>query len=405
MAAKPVKVSQLNSYIRRVLQTDPLLRNISVTGEISNIKYHDSGHVYFTMKDDGGRVNCFLPRDVLPHIRYELTDGMEIVAYGYISVYERGGYYSLNIRDIDVEGQGSLSIAYEKLREKLAGEGLFSEEHKKPIPGFPEKIAVVTSPTGAAVRDIIKIITSRNDFTDILIYPVLVQGPGAAPEIAAALDDINKKFPETDTVILGRGGGSAEELWAFNEEIVARSIFDSAIPVISAVGHETDFTIADFAADARAETPSAAAVMAVPDTSELKTYVKSVAEGMNDILLSHIRRGEEALGYLDPSAFCRTVTGKTDIMSMMAENLKKDIDTLIASKMLAMRERIKVCRNTLENLSPQNIMKKGYCVLKDENGRPVADTCALSQDQTVTIVMAGGEADSKIIEIRRRHDE
>ena len=259
MAIKPVKVSQLNGYIKRILQTDPLLGNVSVIGEISNLKFHGSGHVYFSMKDEGSRLNCFLPADRAQNLRYELSEGMEITASGYIYLYERGGSYSLNIRDIEVAGLGNLSIAFEKLKAKLEAEGLFDKEHKKEIPFFPEKIAVVTSETGAAVRDILKIIKSRNNYVDVLIYPVLVQGPSAAGEIAHAIADINEKWPDIDTIITGRGGGAMEELWAFNEEIVARSIYASKIPVISAVGHETDFTIADFVADRRAETPTAAA--------------------------------------------------------------------------------------------------------------------------------------------------
>ena len=268
MAIKPVSVSQLNGYIKRILQTDPLLGNVSVVGEVSNLKYHGSGHVYFTLKDANSKISCFLPHDRAEALRYELSEGMEITASGYIYLYERGGSYSLNIRDIEVAGLGNLAIAFEKLKSKLEAEGLFDPAKKKAIPSFPEKIAVVTSETGAAVRDILKIIKNRNNYVDVLIYPVLVQGPAAAGEIAAAINHINEKWPDTDTIITGRGGGSMEELWAFNEEIVARAIYASAIPVISAVGHETDFTIADFVADRRAETPTAAAHMAVPDINE-----------------------------------------------------------------------------------------------------------------------------------------
>ena len=231
MAVKPVKVSQLNGYISRVLQTDPLLGILSVIGEISNLKYHGSGHVFFSLKDEKSTVNCFLAAGNLRHIRYELAEGMEIIAHGYISVYQAGGRYSLNIRDIDVAGQGDLAAAFEKLKEKLAAEGLFDEAHKKPLPEYPKKIAVVTSETGAAVRDIIKIIKRRNDVTSVLVYPVLVQGPDAAPDIAAAIEDINR-MDDIDIIITGRGGGSMEDLWAFNEEIVARSIYRSVIPVI-----------------------------------------------------------------------------------------------------------------------------------------------------------------------------
>ncbi|MDD4122248.1 MAG: exodeoxyribonuclease VII large subunit, partial [Eubacteriales bacterium] len=286
MAIKPVRVSQLNSYIKRVLQSDPLLGNVSVVGEISNLKYHGSGHIYFTLKDETSKISCFLPADAIKNIRYELSDGMEIIAVGYIYLYERGGSYSLNVRDITIEGFGNLSAAFDKLKEKLAKEGLFDEKYKKPITLFPRKVAVITSETGAAVRDIVKIIKNRNNIVDVLIYPCLVQGPGAAAEISDAINSVNQLFPEVDTIIVGRGGGSMEELWAFNEEIVARSIFVSKIPVISAVGHETDFTISDFVADKRAETPTAAAQIAVPDIKALKEYI----ENEKDDLIHTIKR-------------------------------------------------------------------------------------------------------------------
>ena len=224
MAAKPVSVSQLNSYIKRILQTDPILGNVSVTGEISNLKFHNSGHVYFSLKDESSRIDCFLPAGNLYSLDFQMKEGMEVTAYGYVYLYEKGGRYSLNVRTMDNAGQGELAIAFEKLKKKLENEGLFDRSHKKEIPSFPEKIAVVTSPVGAAVRDILKIIRSRNTYVDVLIYPVIVQGPKAAGEIAEAIDDINISYPDVDVIITGRGGGSMEELMAFNDEGVARSI-------------------------------------------------------------------------------------------------------------------------------------------------------------------------------------
>ena len=212
MAAKPIKVSQLNSYIKRVLQADPLLGNISVTGEISNLKHHGSGHVYFSLKDETSRISCFLAADNARHIRYELSEGMEIIVNGYIYLYERGGSYSINVRDIEVSGAGALSTAFENLKAKLLAEGLFDEAHKKPLPFFPENIAVVTSDTGAAVRDIVKIIKARNNIVNVYICPVLVQGPNAAPDISSMIDELNETMPQLDLIITGRGGGSAEEL-------------------------------------------------------------------------------------------------------------------------------------------------------------------------------------------------
>ncbi|MBR6499939.1 MAG: exodeoxyribonuclease VII large subunit, partial [Firmicutes bacterium] len=252
MGLKPVSVSRLNAYIKRILQSDPILGNVSVIGEISNLKYHSTGHVYFTLKDEDSKISCFLSSEQRRHLRYELDNGMEITATGYIYLYERGGSYSLNVNNIEISGLGDLQIAFQQLKEKLQKEGLFDSKYKKPLPAFPKRIAVVTSATGAAVRDVISIISGRTQMTDILVCPCLVQGPEAARDIARTIEAVNAQCPDVDVMIVGRGGGSMEELWAFNEEIVARAIFLSKIPVISAVGHETDFTIADFVADRRA---------------------------------------------------------------------------------------------------------------------------------------------------------
>lgn len=346
MAMKPVKVSQLNSYIKRVLSTDPILGNISVIGEISSIKYHGSGHVYFSLKDESARINCFLPADTLSHISYELSDGMEIIAYGYVSVYEMGGRYSLNIRDIEVQGKGDLAASFEKLKRKLAAEGIFDEAHKKAIPFFPKRVAVVTSETGAAVQDILRIIKSRNNYADVLVYPVLVQGPEAAPEISSAIENINRLFPDVDVMIVGRGGGSAEELWAFNEEIVARAIYNSRIPVISAVGHEIDFTIADFAADLRAPTPTAAAALAVPDTLELKSYIEKIKDDMLHALRNHVQYKERLMEAANPDMLRHSLENKIDMSELKVENFYKQL-----------------C-----DLNPMNIAARGYAAITDENG-------------------------------------
>lgn len=256
MALRPVTVSQLNEYISRVLSTDPLLGNISVTGEISNLKFHGSGHIYFSLIDGNSKVNCFLPSSYAENLSYAPGDGLEVTVQGYINVYKKGGTYTLFVKNIEVSGEGNLSMAFDILKKKLDKEGIFDKEHKKPIPKFPKKLGVVTSETGAAVRDIIKIIKSRTRLTDVTVFPVLVQGQKAAADIAGTLDMINEKFPDIDVLIVGRGGGSSEDLWAFNEEMLARAVYRSEIPIISAVGHEIDITICDFAADMRAETPT-----------------------------------------------------------------------------------------------------------------------------------------------------
>ncbi|MBP3384365.1 MAG: exodeoxyribonuclease VII large subunit [Firmicutes bacterium] len=400
MAIKPVSVSQLNGYIKRILQTDPLLGNVSVVGEVSNLKYHGSGHVYFTLKDANSKISCFLPHDRAEALRYELSEGMEITASGYIYLYERGGSYSLNIRDIEVAGLGNLAIAFEKLKSKLEAEGLFDPAKKKAIPSFPEKIAVVTSETGAAVRDILKIIKNRNDYVDVLIYPVLVQGPAAAGEIAAAINHINEKWPDTDTIITGRGGGSMEELWAFNEEIVARAIYASAIPVISAVGHETDFTIADFAADIRAETPTAAAHMAVPDINELKEYISTVMDRLSMGMDKYIQLKEMQLKNLDLETFRKDLESRITMEQMRIDSMNAENMTFMQNTLNALSQKIESCRENLEALDPTAIMKRGYSAVTDSNGTFINTVKALNPEDKLIIHMHDGNAACTVDEVR-----
>lgn len=397
MALKPVKVSQLNSYIKRILQTDPILGNVSVIGEISNLKFHSSGHVYFSLKDETSKVSCFLPASNVGRIGFQLKEGIEVTAHGYIYLYERGGSYSINIRDMESAGQGDLAAAFEKLKAKLMNEGLFDQAHKKPIPTFPYKVAVVTSSTGAAVRDILKIIKQKNDIVDVLVYPVLVQGPDAAGEIAAAIDDINRSYDDVDVIITGRGGGSTEELWAFNEEIVARSIFASEIPVISAVGHETDFTIADFVADMRAETPTAAAEKAVPDTEMLREYVRTIHSEMKRDLRMLVEVRRKHLEALDPSAFGRDIRSRIAMEHLRADNMMDDMTVTIKALLNEKHHKLSVLKETLDGADPKAILKRGYSVVTDEDGVIIKDASKLTEDQLINVESAVGQAKARVV--------
>ncbi len=400
MAIKPVKVSQLNAYIKRVLQSDPLLGNVCVVGEISNLKFHSTGHVYFTLKDENSKISCFLAAENLKFLRFEMADGMEITAEGYIYLYEKGGTYSLNIRDIQIAGLGNLSIAFEKLKERLSKEGLFDEKYKKPIPSFPEKIAVITSESGAAVRDILKIIKNRNNIVDVLVYPVLVQGPGAAPDIADAIRQVNQLFPETDTIIVGRGGGSIEELWAFNEEIVARSIFDSRIPVISAVGHEIDFTISDFVADRRAETPTAAAQMAVPDVNDLKSSISQLKMNLQYQGANFIRKKELQLQRCNIEAMASKFENRISLQINDINNQYKEMFTLISNLIYNKKNKIDSVKEQLEALNPQNIMARGYSALLNSEGEFLNSVNALKIHDVFTAVLKDGRIEGSVKEIR-----
>ena len=351
MALKPVSVSQLNDYISRVLMTDPLLGNISVTGEISNLKYHSTGHVYFSINDANSKINCFFPSSYVRNLNYELGDGLEVIINGYINVYKKGGTYTLFVRSVTVAGEGNLAMAFQLMKDKLDNEGLFDQAYKKPIPTFPRRIGIVTSETGAAVQDILKIITSRNNLVNITIFPVQVQGNGAAADIAAMLDRINAdpECADIDTLIVGRGGGSTEDLWAFNEEVVARAIFRSKIPVISAVGHEIDFTISDFVADKRAETPTAAAEMAVPDLSEIR---RRLEKSRDDLLVQ--------------------LNNKVRFDQLTMDNIMADIRRNLEMRIYQYQRQLETAKLILEENNPKNILGKGYSILEDGDGNVIS---------------------------------
>lgn len=372
MALRPITVTQLNDYIGRVLETDTLLMNVSVTGEISNLKYHSSGHVYFSINDENAKVNCFFPASYARTLSYELGDGLEVVVTGKVNVYRKGGYYSLFVRSIQVAGEGNLAMAFNLMKEKLDKEGLFDPAHKKPLPAFPLKLGILTSETGAAVRDILKIIRSRNELVDVIIFPVPVQGEGAAAEIAGTLRWVNEQFSDIDVLIVGRGGGSTEDLWAFNEEVLARAIYDSRIPVISAVGHEIDFSISDFVADRRAETPTAAAEMAVPDLNELKVRLDQIRTNLRQDLLAKVRYDE-----------------------LRAESLVKamrnDLDRILNDHF----NRIERLKLILEENDPLKVLGKGYSVIRNAESQVVRSREMLT-DGIYEIIFSDGKVKVKI---------
>ena len=369
MAQKPIKVSKLNSYIKRILASDPLLGNVNVTGEISNFKHHSNGHVYFTLKDDLAGVNCFLPGGVFNKLRFEIGDGIEVVVNGYINVYEKGGSYSLNIKELMVEGAGNLAVAFEKLKIKLEEEGLFDSKYKKPIPKFPKTIAIVTSNTGAAIEDMLKIITTKNNYVDVLIFPTLVQGPSAAGEIAAGIKYLNTKHTEVETIIIGRGGGSAEDLWAFNEEVLARAIFDSRIPIISAVGHEVDVTISDFVADFRAETPTAAAQMAVPHIEDIIEYIEDRKSGLTETMQAIISYNNDKLALKNISNLAGFLATRIRASKVEVEYIVESIKSNIESMLSKLNHQLIVNNELLIAYNPKNIMDRGYAALVSKSDR------------------------------------
>lgn len=376
MALKPVTVSQLNDYISRVLGTDPLLGAVVVKGEIFSLKYHSTGHVYFSIMDANSKISCFLPKEYAQTLQFPLSDGQEVILTGAVNVYKKNGTYSLYVRHIEVEGEGDLAVAFEQMKAKLQKEGLFDPAHKKPIPQFPKKIGIVTSKTGAAVRDILKILQSRNHMVDVVIFPVLVQGSAAAADIAGMIDYVDANFDDIDTLIVGRGGGSADDLWAFNEEIVARSIYRCRIPVISAVGHEIDFTIADFVADRRAETPTAAAQMAVPDTKELADKL----EEMKDFLYVQL-------------------SNKLMYHRLYVDNLATGMKQQLERKIQENQHRMDSLKLILEENNPLKILESGYAVVSNPDGSIVRSVRELSADSRYLMQLKDGFARILVEEI------
>ena len=420
MPRKPISISQLNAYIAKLISTDTALSDIAAFGEVSNFKVHGSGHVYFSLVDEGSRIDCFLPSGIYRGLGFKLADGAEVVAEGYVNVYEKGGRYSLTIRRLVSGGQGDLSQAFEQLKQKLAEKGYFDESHKKPLPVFPKTIAVVTSNTGAAINDIRKIITSRNSVADILIFPTLVQGEGAAEMIASRIRQANADFPEADVMIVGRGGGSSEDLWAFNEEAVADAIFHSKIPVISAVGHETDFTIADFVADRRAETPTAAVMMAAPDTDELaedldmalgqiRRRVSGLASNMElrlrannmGALISRLKQGisereTHTAALLERiSVAMRAKVGRAPEFERHLSSIRNAVHKMVdraAYRAQGQSERI-------DALNPLGVLTRGYAIIEVDGGGVVSQASALAPGQGICARFADGTATATVKEV------
>ncbi len=420
MAQKPVDVSTLNKYIARIMQTDPVIGNISVVGEISNLKYHSSGHIYFSLKDDRSTVRCFMSVVYVSELRYRLEDGMEVVVSGFVSVFERGGYYSLNVKSVDISGEGNLAAAFKAMYRKLENEGLFDKAHKKKLPHFPGRVCVITSETGAALRDIIKIIKNRNTLTDIIVYPALVQGTNAAADLAAAIEDVNKSFADTDVIIIGRGGGSAEDLWAFNEEILARAVYASDIPVISAVGHETDFSICDFAADVRAETPTAAAAIAVPDIRDIKAvmeqYVKTIHSCLKRLFdleaselnrYSHIyfdrhmraavQKREMALERFSPESFAARISSMVENRSLRADALFERIKAAFAALLEKREASVENYGKMLDISDPEAIVMRGYAIVREhDTGKVITSAADAEAGKKIDIKLKDGIIESEI---------
>jgi len=396
---KPIEISQLNRYIKTVLQNDPLLSQIAVVGEVSNLKYHSSGHVYFSLKDKNSTVRCFLPQSRAVSMDFLPEEGMAVVAYAYIYLYEKGGYYSLNITDLRPQGEGSLSAAFDKLKKKLEVEGLFDPKYKKPIPKFPKRVGICTADTGAAVWDIIRTIKNKNSVVDIVLCPCKVQGEGAAEDIAAALKALENMSEKPDVIIVGRGGGSMEDLWAFNEEKTARAIFGCSIPIISAVGHETDFTIADFAADFRAATPTAGAEASVANTIDLQTTIEFLLDEARALTERKIFSLETDVKNASPLTLLNNLQSRVELMEIRAGSIYKEAAAAFKSLIQSEEAKMERLMAGAESLNPHRLMELGYGAISDKNGRLIKAIDDLNVGDDINVRINNGEFCARVTQI------
>lgn len=360
-------VSQVNNHVKALMERDELLTGLLVRGEISNYKCYPSGHHYFSLKDDQGSIRCVMFRGDAVRLRFRPANGMSVIAFGRVSVFPRDGQYQLYCSELLDDGRGALDRAFEELRHRLEQEGLFDPEGKKNIPEFPKKIALVTSPAGAAVRDMIRILGTRWPMTEVLVVPVRVQGDGAAEEIAAAINAINNRS-DIDLIITGRGGGSREDLWAFNEEPVARAVFISNIPIISAVGHEPDISISDYVADVRASTPSNGAELAVPDQMEIRALLDQLSGRLAAAQSTRLLTVRKDLERLCSNRMLRDMRAPIDDRRMRLDSLQRDMCIALERKMTNGRTRLAQLGAGLHAMSPLNVLSRGYAIAKGQTG-------------------------------------
>jgi len=392
-------VSEITREIRTSLEHK--LSNICVIGEISNVRKPGSGHVYLTLKDKNAQLQAVVFRNTASRTKFELKDGMEVVSFGSITVYEPRGQYQLIINKIEPKGIGALQLAFQQLKEKLEKEGLFDHAHKKNIPFIPQKIGIVTSPTGAAIKDILNIIDRRFANVEILIYPVRVQGDGAAQEIAEAISELNN-YSDIDVIISGRGGGSLEDLWAFNEEIVARSIYNSRIPIISAVGHEIDITIADLVADKRALTPSEAGELVVPRKDLLIEKIEKFKARLLQSLAGKLRLSKEKLARIANSYAMRQPFDRLNRWQQKLDEFAQRLNLNITHALHTERDKLSGIAGKLESLSPLNVLKRGYTITtRLEDNKSLRDVKNLSKGDKIKTNLSKGSIISEILSIER----
>lgn len=397
-------VSEVNQYIKQLLEEQPILSGILIRGEISNYKVYPSGHHYFTLKDGQGALRCVLFAGSAKYLRFCPENGMKVVASGKISAYPRDGAYQMYCTRLVSDGVGDLHIAFEQLKQKLYAQGLFAPEHKKALPAYPRCIAIVTSPAGAAVHDMIRILRRRYPLSKVLLLPVRVQGKEAPPEIASAIRYANR-FQLADVLIVGRGGGSIEDLWAFNEEIVAQAIYDSQIPVISAVGHEPDVTISDLVADCRASTPSNAAEIVVPDQGELRRKLQTLSERMSknqrhkiDVYDRRLQELQRKRVLADPMAFLQD-------RSMQLDFTQEKLVTAVERVLESYTHRFTHAAASLDAMSPLRVLRRGYCVAQKEDKTILRSCLQAEPGESISLRLADGRLQCVVTKKGDEHEK
>lgn len=388
-------VSELTRYLRQLMESDDFLQDIWVYGEISNFKRHTSGHIYLTLKDGEASLRAVIWRNIAERIKLPLRDGMAVEAHGYISIYERDGQYQLYINILRPAGEGRLFQEFLRLKERLAAEGWFAAERKRPLPERPRKIGIVTSPTGAALQDMLNTLRQRYSLAEVVIAPCLVQGPEAPEDIVRALNDLNR-LEQPDVIILARGGGSLEDLWAFNDERVVQAIADSPAPVISGVGHETDFTLADFAADQRAPTPTGAAVLATPHKTELITEIDHLASRMDSFFETYLENQKHHLGAISHRLARISPLWKTRNELQRLDQLMWRAERAIQHQLDIRNTRRSGIEKQLQNLNPLGILQRGFAIIHKTDGSLVRSRSDVALDDELNIRLSDGHIGARV---------
>ena len=401
MAQQVISVTQINEYIRAMMDSDRLLNNLAIKGEISNYKLYPSGHHYFTLKDEGGALRCVLFKGNALKLRFRPENGMKVIAMGKISVFPRDGAYQLYCTGLVMDGVGDLYAAFEQLKARLAAQGLFDPAHKKPIPAYPGTIGIITSAAGAAVHDMLRILKKRYPLSKVRLLPVRVQGVEAPGEIAAAIRYANY-YRLADLLIVGRGGGSIEDLWAFNEEVVARAIYDSQIPVISAVGHEPDVTISDFVADLRAATPSNAAELAVPDQDALRQTLDGYSAAMVSSLQRQLYNARRHLKVLSESPALQSPESYIQQRKKALQLLQNRLISAEIQQINRKKQRYIGLTAKLDAMSPLKVLTRGYAMTQGEDGSLIRSVKDVTPNQPVTVSLADGKFTATVNEVKER---